>query len=102
MSKDESFCQTVMIVNQLGLHARAAGKLVNLTDKFKATVTLEKGIKIATADSVMELMMLTASPGDEVIIKATGPDAASALKAVVKLVQDGFGEEISMFSNQKP
>lgn len=95
MNNDAPSSQTVMIVNSLGLHARAAGKLVNLTDQFNATVTLENDGQVANADSVMELMMLTAGPGDKLIIKAIGPEAASALKAVVNLVQIGFGEELT-------
>jgi phosphocarrier protein HPr len=95
MNSETPSSQTVMIVNSLGLHARAAGKLVNLTDQFNATVTLEKEAQVANTDSVMELMMLTAGQGDKIIIKATGPDAASALKAVINLVQNGFGEELT-------
>ena len=86
--------QTVKIVNRLGLHARAAGKLVKLTDPFNAHVVVEKNNQIAPTDSVMELLMLTASPGDSVTITATGPEAAAALQAVVTLIQEGFGEEI--------
>jgi phosphocarrier protein len=87
-------CQSVKIVNFLGLHARAAGKLVNLTGQFNAIVTLEKENQSASTDSVMELMMLTAGPGDTVVIKAAGPEAVAAVKAVAELVQDGFGEKI--------
>jgi phosphotransferase system HPr (HPr) family protein len=94
MSNCSPSCQTVKIVNPLGLHARAAGKLVNLTDQFKATVTLEKNNQIASSDSVMELMMLTASLGDTITINATGPEADEALKAIVLLVEEGFGEDV--------
>lgn len=83
-----------MIVNSLGLHARAAGKLVTLVGQFQATITVEKDGQIATADSIMELMMLTAGPGDNVAIKATGVQAKEALKAVANLIQNGFGEEM--------
>lgn len=92
MDDNEPKCQSVKIINRLGLHARAAGKLVNLTGQFNAIVTLEKGHQVASTDSVMELMMLTAEPGDTVIIKATGSEADRALKAVINLIQSGFGE----------
>lgn len=95
MNDEAPNCQSVKIVNRLGLHARAAGKLVNLADQFNAIVTLEKDNQVASTDSILELMMLTASPGDEVTVKATGPEASMALKAVVDLIQQGFGEEIS-------
>lgn len=95
MNDDTASSQTVKIVNRLGLHARPAGKVVNLVDQFNAIVTLEKDGQVASTDSVMELMMLTADLGDRVIIKTTGSDAEAALKAVVDLIQEGFGEEIS-------
>ncbi len=95
MNDEAPNCQSVKIVNRLGLHARASGKLVNLADQFNAIVTLEKDNQVASTDSILELMMLTASPGDEVTVKATGPEASMALKAVVDLIQQGFGEEIS-------
>jgi len=84
--------QTVNITNRLGLHARAAGQVVNLTSQFDAIVTFEKEGQSASADSVMELMMLTAAQGDRVVIKTSGPEAGAALKAVASLIQGGFGE----------
>jgi phosphocarrier protein HPr len=92
MDDNESKRQSVTITNRLGLHARAAGRLVSLTDQFNAIVTLEKGPQVASTDSIMELMMLTAESGETVIIKANGPEADIVLKAVVNLIQDGFGE----------
>ena len=92
MDDNEPKYQSVKITNRLGLHARAAGKLVNLADQFNAIVTLETNHQIASTDSVMELMMLTAGSGDMVTIKANGLEADRALKAVVNLIQNGFGE----------
>ena len=86
--------QTVVIVNRLGMHARPAAKLAQLLDQFNATATLEKDDLIASADSIMELMMLTAGPGDKVKITTIGPESTAALKALVDLVQKGFGEEV--------
>ena len=85
--------ETIELVNALGLHARASGKLVQLVDQFDATIHIEKESHVACADSVMELLMLTASLGDKITIKATGPEAEEALIAVVGLVQNGFFEE---------
>ncbi|MCE3231530.1 MAG: HPr family phosphocarrier protein [Alphaproteobacteria bacterium] len=101
MNKRTVNYQSVKIVNLLGLHARAAGKLVNLAGQFNAIVTLEKDNQRASTDSVMELMMLTAGPGDTVVIKADGPEAVAAVKAVAELVQDGFGERV-VSSKVKP
>ena len=86
--------QTVVIVNRLGMHARAAAKLAQLSDQFNATVTLEKGDLIASADSIMELMMITAGLGDTVKITATGPESTAALHALADLVEKGFGEDV--------
>lgn len=103
MNDETPQCQSVKIINRLGLHARAAGKLVNVVDQFNAIVTLEKDNQVASTDSILELMMLTASPGDEVTVKAIGHEASTALKAVVDLIQQGFGEEISPVMNlQEP
>ena len=94
MSESASTSQQVKIVNLLGLHARAAGKLMNLARQFNASVTIEKDTQVACADSVMELIMLTAGPGDTVTIKTAGPDANTALMAIVVLIEDGFGEDL--------
>lgn len=94
MNQTHSFCQSVTIINRLGLHARAAGKLVNLADQFNSKVILEKNHQVADANSVMELMMLTAGPGDTVTVKAEGPEAEAVVKAIIDLIQQGFGEEI--------
>ncbi|MBX9805554.1 MAG: HPr family phosphocarrier protein [Alphaproteobacteria bacterium] len=91
---DPLYARTVTIINPLGLHARASGKLAKLTDQFNASVTVEKDQEVASSDSVMELMMLTAGPGDELTIRAAGPDAKAALDAVVGLIESGFGEEV--------
>lgn len=87
--------QSVKIINQLGLHARAAGKLMNTATQFNAAITIENDTHVASGDSVMELLMLTASKGDIVTINATGPEADAALKAVVKLIESGFGEDLT-------
>ena len=94
--------QTVVIVNHLGMHARAAAKFAQLSDQFNATVALEKDGLIASTDSIMELMMLTAGPGDMVIIKTIGPEAPEALAALVDLVQQGFGEELTTLKINQP
>jgi phosphotransferase system HPr (HPr) family protein len=89
----QTACQTVLISNRLGLHARAAGKLVNTVDQFDAIVVIEKNQQSAQANSVLELMMLTAGPGDHISIKAEGPEAEAALKAIVNLIENRFDED---------
>lgn len=82
----------VTIVNQRGLHARAAAKLVKLADQFEAEVTVAKGEMTVSGRSIMGLMMLAAGPGCEIRLQAKGRDAAAALAAIADLVQRKFDE----------
>ncbi|MBU3002235.1 HPr family phosphocarrier protein [Paraglaciecola arctica] len=88
-----SFERTVVIVNKLGLHARAATQLVQLTNKFEAEITLHQGDKQASANSVLGLMMLESHQGKEVRIVCAGKDAKAALDAVETLIATKFNEE---------
>ena len=85
--------RTATIVNQKGLHARAAAKFAKLSATFDARVTVERGEYKVDGRSIMGLMMLAATPGSEILIHANGPDAEAALDALVALVAEGFGEE---------
>lgn len=83
----------VFIKNRLGLHARAAVKLVELAQSFDATVTLTNEDKVATADSVMGILMLESSQGEQISISASGPQAEEAFNAITTLIEAGFDEE---------
>ncbi|MCW8330442.1 HPr family phosphocarrier protein [Photobacterium sp. SDRW27] len=83
----------LFIKNRLGLHARAAIKLVELAQSFQATVTISNDEKSATADSVMGLLMLESAQGQQVCVSAAGKDAEAALTAVAELIEAGFDEE---------
>jgi phosphocarrier protein NPr len=83
----------LVIVNKLGLHARAATQLVQLTNKFDARITLYQGDKQASADSVLGLIMLESHLGKEVKVVSEGKDAAAALDAVETLIATRFNEE---------
>lgn len=83
----------LFIKNRLGLHARAAIKLVELAQSFQATVTISNDEKSATADSVMGLLMLESAQGQQVSVSADGNDAEAALFAVSELIEAGFDEE---------
>ncbi|MFT4993929.1 MAG: phosphocarrier protein NPr [Paraglaciecola sp.] len=85
--------KTLIIINKLGLHARAATELVKLANQFDATVTLYQGGKNASANSVLGLMMLESHQGKEVTVVSDGPDAGDALQAVEALIVDRFHEE---------
>ncbi len=87
-----SFKATVTIVNQLGLHARAATKLVQLCRQFEAQIELQQDGRSADASSVLALLMLASSKGKNVDVVTTGEQAEMALNAVVALIENGFDE----------
>lgn len=82
----------VTIVNQKGLHARAAAKFVKLADTFQAEVTVVKGDMEVSGLSIMGLMMLAASPGSALELRISGPDSAEAMAALTELVARKFDE----------
>lgn len=82
----------VTICNKLGLHARAATKLAQLSQKFSATITLELEEKKADASSIMALMLLAGGQGKVVNISAQGVDADLALVEICQLISDKFDE----------
>jgi len=83
----------VTICNKLGLHARAAAKLVSTATKYSAEVYLEKEGSRINGKSIMGVMMLAASSGTVITLIADGKDEEAAVKALQALIQDGFGEE---------
>ncbi|MFO0996870.1 MAG: HPr family phosphocarrier protein [Alphaproteobacteria bacterium] len=85
--------QRVTIVNRRGLHARAAARFVETAHKFDAEVHVRKGITEVSGRSVMDLMMLAASTGVEIEIKAQGREAEQAMAALVRLVEERFHED---------
>lgn len=84
----------VVIRNRKGLHARASAKFVKCAETFDADVTVTKDGHSVGGTSIMGLMMLAASPGAEIHMTATGPEARQALEALVGLVEAGFGEDL--------
>jgi phosphocarrier protein len=82
----------VTIVNELGLHARAAAKFVKLAQSFGANVKVAKDGQQVSGSSILGLMMLAAGPGDEITISAEGSDAGAAVNTLAALVAAGFDE----------
>jgi phosphocarrier protein HPr len=80
------------IVNDLGLHARAATKLVQLAARYPCEVVLAHAGQSANAKSVMGVLLLCGSKGTVVEVTATGPQAADCVTAIGKLIADRFGE----------
>ncbi|MGQ8365285.1 HPr family phosphocarrier protein [Glaciecola sp. 1036] len=85
--------RNVTIVNKLGLHARAATKLVQLANQHQSQITLTQGDNTAPADSVLALMMLESSQGKTVEVLCDGDDAEEAMEAIVSLIQNKFDEQ---------
>ncbi len=82
----------LLIINKLGLHARAAIKLVQLTASYQATIMVSNGEKEASADSVMGLLMLEAAQGQSIHVTCEGTDAEAVMAAVEQLVAARFDE----------
>ncbi|MGB0956358.1 MAG: HPr family phosphocarrier protein [Panacagrimonas sp.] len=83
----------VEIVNRLGLHARAAAKLVTLASSFSADVRIRKDGRQVSGKSIMGVMMLAAAQGSRITLVAEGEDQVQALDALAQLVADRFGEQ---------
>lgn len=82
----------VKIVNQLGLHARAAAKFVHLASKFRSQIKISKDGVVVDGKSILGILMLAAPCSSIVEISVKGEDEASALKALIELVEKGFEE----------
>jgi phosphocarrier protein HPr len=85
--------ESVTIVNQRGLHARASAKFVTLASGLPAKVEVEKDGSSVVGTSIMGLMMLGAAMGDTVTISASGEGAEQAVTALSELVENKFGED---------
>jgi phosphocarrier protein len=82
------------ILNEKGLHARAAAKFVELVDTFDVSLVVKKDNLEASGDSIMGLLMLAASRGTEIELVASGLEAAETLSALSDLIENLFGEEM--------
>ena len=85
--------RNVTIINRLGLHARAAARLVNCASDYAAEIIVIKGTRSVNGKSIMGVLTLAAATGTELVIEADGTDERQALNAVVELVLDRFGED---------
>ncbi|MGM0563851.1 MAG: HPr family phosphocarrier protein [Pseudomonadota bacterium] len=83
----------IEVVNKLGLHARAAAKLVSTASGYRSKIELEKGHRRINAKSIMGVMMLAASKGTTLSLYVEGEDEASATTAIEALFADFFGED---------
>lgn len=89
----EAAKRTVTIKNELGLHARAATKFVQLAGKYPCDVTVTKDGHEVNGKSIMGVLMLVASKGTTITVAANGAQADAAVAALAQLVDDKFGED---------
>ena len=81
------------ILNKLGLHARAAAKVVSTANEFESTIIITKDGKNADARSIMKLLMLSASQGSRINVEIDGADQKDAMKSIEKLFNNKFDEQ---------
>jgi phosphocarrier protein HPr len=86
--------ESVTVVNQLGMHARAAAKFVHLATKFQARVRVARDRREMDGKSIMGILLLAAARGSVITVSADGADEGEAVRALVELVQSGFGEDV--------
>ena len=86
-------CVEVIVINKLGMHARASAKLVSLASSFESAITVTRDGRSVNGKSIMGIMMLAAGQGSTLKICAEGPDEAEAGGALSRLIEHRFGEE---------
>lgn len=84
--------RAVTIINRLGLHARAATRLVNCSSQFQSEIIIRKGTRSINGKSIMGVLTLAASPGTDLLIEADGADEEQALESIIRLINNRFGE----------
>ena len=85
--------RTVRIVNSLGLHARPAASFVKIAGRHQCQIAVRKDDLEVNGKSIMGMMMLAAECGSDLVIRADGEDAESAVEELAALVRSGFGED---------
>ena len=83
----------IQIINRLGLHARAAARLVHVANRFSSTITVSKGNSKVDGKSILGLLTLAASKGTRLRLAAAGDDEEEALAELGRLISDRFGED---------
>jgi phosphocarrier protein len=88
--------RSVVVSNELGLHARAAARFVHLATQFTSQIKIGRDSRMMDGKSIMGILLLAAARGTLLTITAHGPDEAAALEALVALVESGFGESSTL------
>lgn len=88
-----TICRTITIINQRGLHARAAAKFAQVSSEFDAEINVSRTGQTVSGRSIMGLMMLAAAMGCTVDVEVSGAEAEPAMQAICDLVERKFDEE---------
>jgi phosphocarrier protein HPr len=86
--------RSVTVVNQLGMHARAAAKFVHLATRYQCRVRVGRHGREMDGKSIMGILLLAAARGSIITITVDGPDEQAAMDALAALVESGFGEDV--------
>ena len=84
--------RTFLIINTLGLHARAAAQLVQCANRFRSEIHVEKDGSTVNGKSIMGVLTLAAAKGSTITVSCEGEDAEHAMAAIAKVIENGFGE----------
>lgn len=82
----------IVIINKLGLHARASAKFVSTAARFQSHIDVSKDTKTVNGKSIMGVMMLAANKGSELVLQIEGPDEEEMNQALIKLIHNRFDE----------
>ena len=82
-----------VIANKLGLHARAAAKLVNTANRFACHCEIQFNAQVADAKSIMAMLMLAATQGSDIVVRCDGRDESEAMEAICALINNLFDED---------
>ena len=83
----------VVVSNELGLHARAAARFVQVATRFESHIRVGRGTTVMDGKSILGILLLAAGRGTTLTISAEGPDEQTAVDALARLVESGFAEE---------
>jgi phosphocarrier protein HPr len=90
---DQQAEKRFVIRNELGMHARAATRFVQIANRYRAEVNVEKDGQTVNGKSIMGVLMLVASQGSVITVRTSGEDANEAMASLAELIDSKFGEE---------
>lgn len=91
-NKESGIDKELVIRNRLGLHARAAARIVELASQYESYISLEKDGSVVDAKSLLSLLTLECAMGSKVVLRAEGEDSRAAVEALTDLITNNFGE----------